>query len=373
MRHEFSSAFPKAADTINPSGMRVLQLVTHDKMGGVRTLVQMVETGLHARGFAVETLPLDTGSGMVPTLRNLSRLGWAILSRKYDAIFTYQAAASVFGGFLGFLGRVPVRAAHHTAAPEGIRRHWKALDWLFGSIGIFTHFVSNSVSTSASFGKWPAAYRRRFILIPHGVDPIPSARAAVDWRQRLSIPQDALVLVATGRLVDQKDHAVLVEALPMLPGMHLIVAGDGPNREALEGKARALDVAERVHLVGSIDRDELGNVLTAGNIYVFPSIWETFGLAGVEASMAGLPVVASDLPVLREVLCIGNDRENAAMTRFHPPCDALGLVEAIKDVAANYPDAQLRNDFARLHREHHSRELMLERYTNFLRSEGGVR
>ncbi|MCQ1850768.1 glycosyltransferase family 4 protein [Neorhizobium galegae] len=371
MRHEFSSAFPEAADTLNPSGMRILQLVTHDKMGGVRILVQMVETGLDARGFDVQTLSLDTGHGTVATLRNLARLAWAILSRKYDAIFTYQAAASVFGGFLGFLGRVPVRAAHHTAAPEGIRRHWKALDWLFGSTGIFTHFVSNSVSTSASFGKWPAAYRRRFILIPHGVDPIPPARAAVDWRQRLSIAPDAFVLVATGRLVDQKDHGVLVEALRLLPGMHLIIAGDGPNRAALEDKARALDVAERVHLVGSIDRDELGDILGAGNIYVFPSIWETFGLAGVEASMAGLPIVASDLPVLREVLCIGNGDENAAMTRFHPPCDATGLADAVKDLAANYPDAQLRSDFARLHREHHSRELMLERYTNFLRSEAG--
>ncbi|CAN7475609.1 glycosyltransferase family 4 protein [Neorhizobium sp. LjRoot104] len=339
----------------------------------MRTLVQMVEAGLHARGFEVQTLPLDTGHGMVPTFRNLARLGWAIVSRKYDAIFTYQAAASVFGGFLGFLGRVPVRAAHHTAAPEGIRRHWKALDWLFGSTGIFTHFVSNSVSTSASFGKWPAAYRRRFILIPHGVDPIPPARAAVDWRQRLSIPRDALVLVATGRLVDQKDHGVLVDALRMLPDMHLIIAGDGPNREALENKAGVLGVADRVHLVGSIERDALGDILTAGNIYVFPSIWETFGLAGVEASMAGLPVIASDLPVLREVLCIGSERENAAMTRFHPVCDAISLADAVKNLAANYPDAQVRNDFARLHREHHSRELMLERYTNFLHSESGAR
>lgn len=372
MRHEFSSAFPKAADTLIPSGKRILQLVTHDKMGGVRTLVQMVETGLQARGFEVQTLPLDTGHGTVATLRNLARLGWTILSGKYDAIFTYQAAASVFGGFFGLLGRVPVRAAHHTAAPEGIRRHWKALDWLFGSAGIFTHFVSNSVSTSASFGKWPAAYRRRFILIPHGVDPIPPARATVDWRQRLSIPRDAFVLVATGRLVDQKDHAVLVDALGMLPGMHLVIAGDGPNREALENKARALGVTERFHLVGSIERDALGDILTAGNIYVFPSIWETFGLAGVEASMAGLPVVASDLPVLREVLCIGNERENAAMTRFHPLCDAASLADAVKNLAANYPDARLRNDFARLHREHHSRELMLERYTNFLHSESGV-
>ncbi|MEN3147586.1 glycosyltransferase family 4 protein [Neorhizobium sp. IRAMC:178] len=338
----------------------------------MRTLVQMVEAGLQARGFEVQTLPLDTGHGTVATLRNLARLGWTILSGKYDAIFTYQAAASVFGGFFGLLGRVPVRAAHHTAAPEGIRRHWKALDWLFGSAGIFTHFVSNSVSTSASFGKWPAAYRRRFILIPHGVDPIPPARAAVDWRQRLSIPRDAFVLVATGRLVDQKDHAVLVDALGMLPGMHLVIAGDGPNREALENKARALGVTERFHLVGSIERDALGDILTAGNIYVFPSIWETFGLAGVEASMAGLPVVASDLPVLREVLCIGNEHENAAMTRFHPLCDAARLADAVKNLAANYPDARLRNDFARLHREHHSRELMLERYTNFLHSESGV-
>lgn len=340
---------------------RILQLVTHDKLGGVRTLVEMVTAGLEERGFEVDSRGLRV-DGLVPTLKNLVSLARDILQGRYQAILTYQAAASIYGNFFGWLRRVPMRVSHHTASPEGIRAHWKAIDWLFGTIGIYSHMVINSEATRAAFDRWPRAYKKRFIDIIHGVDPLPQAAGAIDWRRKDKIPETATVLVATGRLVAQKNHGVAVDALALLPGVHLMIAGDGPDQAALETQAQRLGVFDRLHLIGPIARSDLGDVLAAGTIYVFPSVWETFGLAGVEATMAGLPVVAADLPVLREVLSTDNAADTGAMIRFHDVRNADELAMAIQDLMAAYPAADVRERFAQAQRLRHGRQRMLDLY-----------
>lgn len=344
---------------------RVLQLVTHDKMGGVRTLVDMVTAGLEERGFAVESRGLRQG-GAVETVKNMVSLARDILKGRYQAILTYQIAASIYGNFFGWLARVPMRVSHHTASPEGLRPHWRMIDRLFGTIGVYTHMVMNSHATRAAFDSWPAAYKKHFIDIIHGVDPLPDATGNTNWRERCKIPPGATVLVATGRLVAQKDHGTAVGALALLPGLHLIIAGDGPDQAALETRAQRLGVFDRLHLIGAVDRAELGDVLAAGTLYVFPSVWETFGLAGVEATMAGLPVVAADLPVLREVLSTGEPAGVRAMTRFHELRNADELALAVQDLVANYPSPETRDHYARMQKERHGRAHMLELYGELL-------
>ena len=340
---------------------RILQLVTHDGLGGIRTLVEMLETDLRAEGFAVDTMALTTERGGLTPIADMSRVAGAILSGRYDAIFTYQAAASLFGNLLGTLRGVPLRAPHQTAAPEGIRPHWRALDRMFGTIGIYTHIVSNSGATSDSFAAWPKPYRDRFVLIPHGVDAI-APSGVTDWRATLRLPLDAPVLLATGRMTDQKNHATAAAALPLLPNAHLLIAGDGPLRDAIRAQATSLGVADRLHLLGPIDRARLGDLLATANVYLFPSVWETFGLAGVEAAMAGLPIVAADLPVLREVLDLGP----AGMVRFHPTQDAEQLAAAVRATLAAYPDPASRSAFAAAHVARHSRARMIALYRDLL-------
>ena len=55
-------------------------------------------------------------------------------------------------------------------------------------------------------------------------------------------------------------------------------------------------------MLGALPADDIADLYAAADLFVFPSTWETFGLAAVEAGMAGLPMVVADLPVLREVL-----------------------------------------------------------------------
>jgi len=88
------------------------------------------------------------------------------------------------------------------------------------------------------------------------------------------------------------------------PDWHLAFAGQGLARDDLVSFARSLGVADRVHFVGELAPQQIGVFLRALDVFVFPSLAESFGLAPVEAAQAGIPVVANDLAVVREVLAV---------------------------------------------------------------------
>ncbi len=328
-------------------------------------LAQMVEAGLRERGYHVETLALRDSASWMTAPGHMLRVATAILLGRPDCIFSYQAAAAIFGSLIGSLRGVPLRLTHHTAEPAAVSAHWRVLDKVFGTVGIHTHLVANSEATRRLMERWPKAYRDRLVLIPHGLDPLPIGDGP-DWRERLAIPPRSLFLLATGRLVDQKNHGVAVDALPLLANAHLVIAGEGPNRAMLTQKAGDLGVSDRLHLIGNVERPRLGQLLAAADIYLFPSVWETFGLAGVEAAMAGLPIVAADLPVLHEVLDLESSASTTPMVRFHPPDSATELAAAVRATTSAYPLPDRRDAFARLHRELHGRSHMLDLYEALL-------
>lgn len=329
--------------------MNLLQLVTRDEPGGVQVLTHMVAEGLKGQGHHVETLPL---SG------NLSAVAAAILSRRYDAILSYQVAASLFGSALAALAGISLRTTHLTAIPSAMRPHWRLLDRLWGQFGIHSTIIANSAATLASIATYPAAYQRRTLLIAHGVSPLP-APGDIDWRKHLGIPASAPLLVASGRLAAQKNHATAIAALALLPGAHLVIAGEGELRAALLTQATQLGVANRLHLPGNLHRPPLAALLTQADLYLFPSTWESFGLAGVEAGMLGLPILAADLPVLRDVLA-------PAIVAFHAPTDAARLAAVAKAMLAQRPDPGRIANAASAMRTRHGVESMIAAYCRLL-------
>ncbi|HTN60176.1 MAG TPA: glycosyltransferase, partial [Devosia sp.] len=166
-----------------------------------------------------------------------------------------------------------------------------------------------------------------------------------------------------GRLTPQKNHLTAIAALALLPAAHLVIAGEGEDRAQLLAAAASAGVANRLHLIGDRPRAAVASLLAAGDIYIFPSIWETFGLAVVEAGMAGLPIVAADLPVLREVL---QPAVEGGMARFHPPKDAVALASAIAAILADYPDTVRRMASAEAMIERHGVPPMLDAYERLL-------
>ncbi|MDB5537446.1 MAG: hypothetical protein JWQ65_2321 [Devosia sp.] len=337
---------------------RILQLVTRDEPGGVQVLTRMIDAGLRDRDIEVATLALDIGGKLPARLAHMFKVMLALLVGRYDAVLSYQAA-SVVAAVCGWIGRIPVRAVHQTAMPHAVRHHWRLLDLCCGALGLHTVIIANSRATELAYVSHPAAYRARLRTILHGVSPLPRPKFSFNWRSALLIPPQAPLLVSTGRLTPQKNHAVAVAALAKLPSMHLIIAGEGSERVALAVQAKALGVADRLHLIGDRPREAVASLLAAADLYVFPSVWETFGLAVVEAGMTGLPIVAADLPVLREVL---QPACGHGLAHFHQPADVASLAAVVRTMLGQYPNAACRAASARAMADRHGIAPMLDAY-----------
>jgi glycosyltransferase involved in cell wall biosynthesis len=136
-------------------------------------------------------------------------------------------------------------------------------------------------------------------LLHHGIAPPPPPVSRCDLASELGFDHQSRILVCVGRLSHEKNQQLLVRALAHLPADTTgLLVGDGPDRGELELLAADLGVAHRVAFTGW--RDDARAVLGAANVAVMPSRWEGFGLAALEAMRAGIPLVTSDAPGLRD-------------------------------------------------------------------------
>jgi L-malate glycosyltransferase len=307
--------------------MRVLQIVHRDEAGGVKTLSEALADGLAAREISVETATLfpGSGAGLAARLGGAWQAARRILSGRYDAVIAYQASASILVGMVGWIARCPLRIVHQTALPSEVGAPLRLFDRGAGALGLYTTNVVNSRATAAAFARYPARYRRAMTMIEHGVAPPRAAHSRALTLARFAVPDDRRILLNVGRLTEQKNQETLIDALARVPSARLLIAGDGPRRAEHAARAVRNGVADRVHLLGDVTRDDVADLLAACDLFVFPSVWETFGLAAVEAAMAGVPIVAADLPVLREVL----SSEAGDAARFVAPADAAGWAAAM--------------------------------------------
>lgn len=140
--------------------------------------------------------------------------------------------------------------------------------------------------------------------------------AAPADRAALQTPDDAPLLLALGRLHRAKAFDILLQAMVDVPNAYLWIAGEGPERQALEEQIKTLGLQDRVRLLGW--RDDRAALFAACNICVFPSRYETFGTVFVQAWAQGKPLVASMADGPRQYVRDGED----------------GLLVPIDDVAA---------------------------------------
>jgi glycosyltransferase involved in cell wall biosynthesis len=111
------------------------------------------------------------------------------------------------------------------------------------------------------------------------------------------------VVGSVGRLDRQKGHDLLVRALPHLPGVAVVVVGDGPERVPLEDLATELGVVDRFVVTGW--QEDAQDYLTTFDVFALPSRFEGFPLALLEAMLARLPVVAADVGSVAEAVLDG--------------------------------------------------------------------
>ena len=130
-----------------------------------------------------------------------------------------------------------------------------------------------------------------------------SEEARQGIRSSLGIPPDAAVVVQVARLDYLKDHVTAVRAIAQATqqaNMHLIIVGDGPEREKIEQEINDYEIGDRVHMIGL--RKDIPEILAASDILLLTSISEGIPLTLIEGMAAGLPIVSTDVGGVSEVV-----------------------------------------------------------------------
>jgi glycosyltransferase involved in cell wall biosynthesis len=186
-----------------------------------------------------------------------------------------------------------------------------------------------------------------------------------DLRSEFGLSGETPVVVAVGRLEEQKGYPDLIEAWaqlrshpePAVAGAVLIIGGEGKQRPALETQVRQLGLSERVRLPGH--REDIPKFLAGADLLAFSSHYEGFGLALVEAMAAGLPVVATSVDSVPEVL------GDCPAGRLVPPRDPGALARAVTEMLANAPaERETRAASARTRAQAFALPKMLDAYAS---------
>ncbi|WP_370092457.1 glycosyltransferase [Streptacidiphilus sp. MAP12-20] len=326
---------PEPRPCPRPARLRVLHVVTGLRAGGAEQqlrlllrhlppevhceVVALCEAGAVAEGLRADGVTVhELGMRGNRDLAALPRLVRLIRAGRFDLVHCHLYRACVYGRIAARLAGVrAVVATEHSLQPGvlegrrtglGLRRLYLATERL----GLVTIAVSEAVAHQLR--AW-GVQAERIRVVPNGIEPDAYRTAAVSWRELglSELPEDAFVIGAVGRLVPGKRFDVLVDALA-LPALqapalqragvtggppYLLIVGDGPERAALEARARERGVAERVVFTG--ERDDVPALLGALDALAAPSAGETFGLALVEGLASGLPVLWSSGPALAEL------------------------------------------------------------------------
>jgi len=300
--------------------MKVLQVIDSLALGGAEVLVADMHIGFRERGIECEYYLLR--SERTPLEEKLTSQDariyaplavsvysplhiWSLQKHlrtfEYDLVHVHLFPAQLWAACGARLAQqsVPLVTTEHDTLNRRRVRWFLGIDrWMYGQ---YQRIASISPATTGSLIEWLPEVKDKVIECPNGINVDAYASAATADKQSLfSLPQSTPVVLCVARLDPKKDHETLLRAVSLVPGVVLVLAGDGQLSEQLHTLAGELGIASRVRFLGK--RMDVPRLLKAVDVYVQPSLWEGFGIAALEAMAAGKPVVASNVPGLAEVI-----------------------------------------------------------------------
>lgn len=293
----------------------------------------------------------------LPRSGRLDLAAWRPLLRvlrreRIDILHAHLFGSNIWAAVLGRLTRVPVVIAHeHMWAYTGggvrplLDRHVIAR--------LSDAFIAVSGEGRRAMVEHERIPEEEVVLIPNGI-PEPPAGDGAALRRELGIPAEAALVGSIGHLRPEKAFEVLIEATGLLaaerPALHVLVAGEGPEREKLERLRDGLGLAERVHLPGA--RGDIPDVLAALDVAVCCSDFEGGPLSVMEYMAAALPIVGTRVGGLPEMVVEGETgvlvepRDPGALAAavgglLDDPARAAALGEAGRDLRSREYDIEV--------------------------------
>lgn len=358
--------------------MKVLTVITESEKGGAQVHVADLVSGCRDScdvalatgdtGYLTTTVEaMGIPSYVVPglirpfnvsaDLRALAGLIRLIRQLRPDVVHAHTYKAGLLARTAAFVCGVPsVYTAHTWCFQPGTGAWWKKLG-LMGEW--FAARLSNRIITVSEANRdiaraYGVAAAGRMEVVHNGIRDL-------DLRARPG-SGDPPVITMVARFVVQKDQASLIEALAQIKTpWRLRFAGDGPTRPALMSRARDLGLTGQIEFLG--ERNDIPQLLTESDIFALTTHLEGLPLGILEAMRAGLPVIASDIGGIREMLQDG-------VTGFLIPHGDANLLEQRLRTMLSHPEL-LRDMGAKgraLYERQFGYQAMLARTTGIYRS-----
>lgn len=362
--------------------MKIVHVITTLGVGGAEKHLLWLTTGQVAAGHTVQVVFLkgdgelagdfrdagvdvafvDFDKARFGTLRRAVRdLAALLRAEAPDIVHTHLLKADALGALAARRAGIRALVASKHNDERALLR--KPVGWVHGWL---SRRVARTIALSDHVARFVAEHGRvdpaRIRRIYYGVDAtrLQPSRDRARVRQDLGLSEDTQVLVCVGRLAPQKDHPTLLAALdrlvsgrdrassgssgssaPSAPVQLLIVGGDpfGDGLARVEARVRDLGVGGSVRLLGI--RDDVPDLLGAADLFVLPSLWEGLGLVFLEAMAVGLPVVATTVSAVPEVV---SDGETGWLV---PPGDPAALADALAEALADADERRRRGEAGR--------------------------
>jgi glycosyltransferase involved in cell wall biosynthesis len=297
--------------------MKVLYIITRSDRGGgqvalldllahlppdIDPVVAAGEEGFLSETCAQRGVPFRLVRGLVAPISPvrdcsaLVRLISLIRSEKPRLIHAHTSKAGILGRMAAWLTRTPIIFTAHTwSFDEGVpslrRKVAIPLERFAASIGGRIITVSDANTNKAL--RHAVASKQSMIRIWNGV-PDSDLRAKPGTR-------DEVTMISVARMVPQKDFELLIRSLAGVEGnWRLQLVGDGPLRPSLESLGEQLGLTSRLQFLG--ERNDVAKLLSNADIFLLISKWEGLPISIIEAMRAGLPVIASDVGGVNEMV-----------------------------------------------------------------------
>jgi len=276
----------------------------------------------------------------------------AVKAQRPSLLHTHLVHADVYGALAARLLRVPLVSTRHND-DRYLLGPFRYVDRAFARPARRLIAISDAVRRFLEqAGHQPA----KLTTIRYGLDELPSAPSEPTPGEA-GIPADVPLALAVGRLIAQKDHATLLRAFALVrstvPDAHLAILGGGPLEAETRALVAELDLEGAVTLPG---RTDIRDWLERADVFVHTSRWEGFGIVLLEAMLAGLPVVATRVSAVPEVVA---DGETGVLVEAG---DVDGLAAALQELLSDRERARALGEAGRRRaREEFSVARMAER------------
>ncbi len=263
------------------------------------------------------------------SIRSLLSLYRIAREGRFDIIHAHMGRTGFYAKLVGVMTGIPVIVTEHLVAHDHswIRNPLKRKLHLMGhrfSNRMARFVIAVSKEARDSYIERQGISPEKVVIIHNFVDTgiVPSEEDVAEIRRELGINKDSFVIGFLGRLDWRKGLKTIIDAAHEIRGGKFLIVGDGEARDEFKVEIRKKGLDQYFILTGL--RQDVAALLKAMDIFIFPTEYESFGIAVIEAMAAGKPVIASDLGPLREII---TDGENGILI---PPKDPYSLRSGIE-------------------------------------------